>query len=102
MMSVLLAEGLLLTSLLYFQAAQSVEGNATQDTTVLSTEDGKPVIEHQPEVGDTKIATNTPPSGHLEAQNGEVEAAGHAPDLAAVALQLATEAAAAQEEAQKV
>lgn len=87
--------------MLDFQAAQSVEGNAAQDTAVPSTENGKSALEHQPEVGDSKDVKNTPPTDHSEAPNG-VDVAGHVPDPAAVASQLATEAAAAQEEAQKV
>ena len=89
---------LLKTPLLDFQAPQPIEKNATQDTALLFTENGKPSVKHQPEVINKEAAE----TNHSEVKNGGLEAAGHGSDPGAIATQLVIEAAAAHEEAHKV
>ncbi|XP_024382156.1 uncharacterized protein [Physcomitrium patens] len=81
-------------------ATQREEENKIEASPAALSENGKPSAEHQHgsgEVGNGSNAEDLQAGAHLEAQNGEEDAAGNGPSSAAVTSQSATKAAAAQE-----
>lgn len=90
----------LLSIRLILQATQREEENKIEASPAALSENGKPSAEHQHgsgEVGNGSNAEDLQAGAHLEAQNGEEDAAGNGPSSAAVTSQSATKAAAAQE-----
>uniref|UniRef100_A0A7I4ED13 Uncharacterized protein n=1 Tax=Physcomitrium patens TaxID=3218 RepID=A0A7I4ED13_PHYPA len=82
-------------------ATQREEENKIEASPAALSENGKPSAEHQHgsgEVGNGSNAEDLQAGAHLEAQNGEEDAAGNGPSSAAVTSQSATKAAAAQEQ----